>query len=86
MVASSSCSPGAFCQWGNGRTVRTPRWCLTERRDGTAELYDHSTDEAEYHNVIANPEHETLVKRLNGMLDVEFGPMVKAAAGKVKGI
>ena len=76
--------PGAFCQWGNGRTVRTPRWRLIERRDGTADLYDHSTDEAEYHNVIANPEHETLVKRLHGMLDVEFGPMVKASAGKVK--
>jgi len=67
--------PGAFCEWGNGRTVRTARWRLTERRDGTAELYDHSTDEAEYHNVIANPDHAALVKRLHGMLEVEFGPM-----------
>ena len=67
--------PGAICQWGNGRTVRTQRWRLTERRDGTTELYDHSTDEAEYHNVIANPDHAPLVKRLHGMLDKEFGPM-----------
>jgi arylsulfatase A-like enzyme len=76
--------PGAFCQWGNGRTVRTPRWRLTERRDGSTELYDHSTDEAEYHNVIANPEHETLVKRLHGLLDKEFGTMARAPAEKAK--
>jgi arylsulfatase A-like enzyme len=69
--------PGAFCQWGNGRTVRTPRWRLTERRDGTTELYDHNTDQAEYHNLIANPEHAPLVKRLKGMLETEFGSMVK---------
>jgi arylsulfatase A-like enzyme len=67
--------PGAFCEWGNGRTVRTARWRLTERRDGTAELHDHSTDEAEYHNLVANPEHAPLVKRLHGMLEAEFGPM-----------
>lgn len=65
--------PGAYCQWGNGRTVRTQRWRLTERRDGTVELYDHSTDEAEYYNLITNPEHAPLVKRLHGMLEVEFG-------------
>jgi hypothetical protein len=76
--------PGAFCQWGNGRTVHTPRWRLTERRDGFAELYDHSTDPDEYHNLIANPDHAPLVKRLHGMLDQEFGPMAKAPAGKAK--
>ena len=76
--------PGAFCQWGNGRTVRTQRWRLVERRDGSRELYDHSTDTAEYHNVIANPVHEALVERLHGMLETEFGPMTKAPAGKVK--
>jgi len=50
----------------------------------TAELYDHSTDEAEYHNVITNPEHETLVKRLHGLLDKEFGTMARAPAEKAK--
>ena len=76
--------PGAFCQWGNGRTVRTLRWRLTERRDGSSELYDHSTDDAEYFNVITQPEHAALVKRLHTMLDGEFGPRVMAPAGKTK--
>jgi iduronate 2-sulfatase len=74
MDPKTESKPRAFCQWGNGRTVRTQRWRLTERPDGTAELYDHSTDEAEYHNVIANPDHAKLVKRLHGMLEAEFGP------------
>jgi iduronate 2-sulfatase len=48
--------PGAFCQWGNGRTVRTQRWRLTERHDDSAELYDHSNDPAKYHNLIGCPD------------------------------
>jgi arylsulfatase A-like enzyme len=72
--------PGAFCQWGNGRTVRTLRWRLTERRDGSRELYDHSADPAEYDNLIAKPEHAPLVERLSGMLDAEFGKMGKSKA------
>jgi hypothetical protein len=42
--------------WGAGRTVRTKRWRLIERLDGSRELYDHSTDPAEYHNLIDDPE------------------------------
>ena len=72
--------PGAFCQWGNSRTVRTLRWRLTERRDGSRELYDHSADPAEYDNLIAKPEHAPLVERLSGMLDAEFGKMGKSKA------
>jgi hypothetical protein len=76
--------PGAFCSmprgWGAGRTVRTKRWRLVERLDGSRELYDHSTDPAEYVNVINNPEHEPLVKRLHAMLEQEFGPTGKPAA------
>ena len=73
--------PGAFCQWGNGRTVRTERWRLTERRDGSAELYDHSTDPAEYHNLIAKPGLAQLAKRLHGMLEAEFGPAQRLRNG-----
>jgi arylsulfatase A-like enzyme len=76
--------PGAFCQWGNGRTVRTQRWRLTERRDGTSELYDHNNDASEYHNVITQPEQAALVKRLHGMLETEFGTMAKAAPSTAK--
>lgn len=75
---TSEGKPGAFCQWGNGRTVRTPRWRLTERRDGSTELYDHSTDTPEYHNVAANPEHAPLVKRLHDMLEKELGTLMPA--------
>ena len=72
---------GAFCSmppgWGSGRTVRTKRWRLVERLDGSRELYDHSTDANEYFNVINNPEHEPLVKRLHALLEQECGPLPK---------
>jgi iduronate 2-sulfatase len=71
----------AFCQWGNGRTVCTQRWRLTERRDDSAELYDYSNAPAEYHNLIGCPDSVPLVKRLHSMLDKEFGPMGKSAKG-----
>jgi hypothetical protein len=56
------------------RLRSTPNWRLSERRNSTAELYDHSTDRAEYHNLITNPDHAALVKRLHGMVEVAFGP------------
>lgn len=65
----------AFCRWGNGRTVRIHGWRLTERTDGTSELYDHSKDNLEYYNVIASPEHALVVNRMRAMREGEFGPM-----------
>ncbi len=67
--------------WGNGRTVRTARWRLVERLDGSSELYDHDSDSAEYFNVIHDPVHEPLVRRLHAMLEKEFGPMKGVGRG-----
>jgi arylsulfatase A-like enzyme len=78
--------PGAFCSmppgWGSGRTVRTKRWRLVERLDGSSELYDHSTDTAEYVNVVNRPEHGALVRRLHAMLADAFGPLPSDVPGK----
>ena len=73
--------PAAFCRWGNGRTVRTHDWRLTERNDGSSELYDHSKDHLEYYNVIATPAHAPAVKQLHELLETEFGPMQLAGPG-----
>ena len=67
--------PAAFCRGGNGRTVRTLRYRLTERTDGTVELYDHASDPLEYHSLAALPEHAATVKRLSGLLLAELGPL-----------
>lgn len=67
--------PAAFCRGGNGRTVRTLRYRLTERTDGTVELYDHASDPLEYHSLAALPEHAATVKRLRGLLLAELGPL-----------
>ncbi|MCU0875056.1 MAG: sulfatase [Pirellulaceae bacterium] len=79
---------GAFCSmprgWGAGRTVRTQRWRLVERLDGSRELYDHSTDPAEYVNIVNHPEHEALIRRLHTMLEDEFGPLPSDVPGKTQ--
>jgi arylsulfatase A-like enzyme len=67
--------PAAFCRGGNGRTVRTLRYRLTERADGSIELYDHSSDPQEYHSVAGLPEQAVTVKRLRGLLLAELGPL-----------
>jgi iduronate 2-sulfatase len=75
--------PAAFCwmpaMWGNGRTVRTERWRLIERADGSRELYDLDRDPLEYHNVIGDRGHAAVVMDLHAMLEKEFGPLPKPA-------
>jgi uncharacterized sulfatase len=53
-----------------GRSVRTERWRYTEWDDGKqgAELYDHASDEAEDHNLAADPAHAETIRKLREML------------------
>ena len=80
--------PCAFCSmppgWGNGRTVRTLRWRLTERLDGSRELYDLHNDPLEYYNVVDRPDNEPLVRRLHAMLEKEFGSIAKDVPARMQ--
>ena len=71
--------PAAFVSmpkgWGNGRSVRTARWRYIERNDGSQELYDHTTDRDEYHNVAQRPEHAATVRDHAALLERTFGPL-----------
>jgi uncharacterized sulfatase len=67
--------PAAFCRGMNGRTVRTLRYRLTERTDGTVELYDYAKDPLEYHSIATLPENAATVQRLRGLLLAELGPL-----------
>lgn len=62
----------AFCRWGNGRTVRTPRYRYTERTDGSAELYDHDVDPGEYHDVADVPALAAVVREHAALLAAAF--------------
>lgn len=67
----------AFCSmpnsWGGGRTVRTKKWRLIERLDGSNELYDLENDPMEYKNVITNAAHSGVLAQLGALLEKEFG-------------
>ncbi len=59
-------------QRGNipGHSVRTERWRYTEWNRGAngAELYDHTSDPQELHNLAAVPEHSKAVAELKALL------------------
>jgi iduronate 2-sulfatase len=71
--------PAAYTQVNRGKTigrsVRTARWRYTEwGQDGKygIELYDHTTDDGEYHNLSEKPEHAALRKELSHLLKKGF--------------
>jgi uncharacterized sulfatase len=53
-----------------GRSVRTERWRYTEWDDGKrgAELYDHTRDPGEHHNLAADPKQAAVVQQMKGLL------------------
>jgi uncharacterized sulfatase len=55
---------------GSGRTVRTDRWRYTEWEAGKkgAELYDHTNDPQEYHNLAGRPELAAVERELRELL------------------
>ena len=66
--------PAAFTQVQRankmGRSIRTDRWRYTEWDEGRAgiELYDHTNDALEYHNLASEPEHAATLKKLAAQL------------------
>jgi len=56
--------------FGEGNsTLRTDRWRYIRYEDGSEELYDHSEDPNEWHNLAGLPKHATRV--------VDFRRMIK---------
>lgn len=63
-----------------GQTVRTDRWRYTRWSDGTAELYDETTDRDETRNLAADSGHAPAIGQLKKLLDA-IGPFRPAGAG-----
>ena len=66
--------PAAFTQVARGplmgRSVRTDRWRYTEWDEGRAgvELYDHTNDALEYHNLAADPQFRAVCDEMKPLL------------------
>jgi uncharacterized sulfatase len=59
-----------FAQPVMGRTVRTERWRYTEWNEGREgiEIYDHSSDPGEFHNLAKDGGHSNVVRELRARL------------------
>jgi len=62
--------------------VRTDRWRYIRYSDGSAELYDHDSDEYEYKNLAGNPEFAETKAELAKRLPEENAPMGRVSAKK----
>jgi uncharacterized sulfatase len=51
-----------------GRSLRTQRWRYTLWPDGSEELYDHESDDAEAHNLAGDPAHRAVKQDLRAQL------------------
>lgn len=64
-----------------GRSVRTDRWRYTEWDEGRKgiELYDHTTDHQEYHNLAHDPAHLDIIKELATVLRAGGNTAIKTS-------
>ena len=65
--------------WGRGNhAVRSSRWRYISYGDGTGELYDHSVDPSEWHNLAVAPgaEHERVMRDLRKWIPTREAPQV----------
>jgi arylsulfatase A-like enzyme len=77
-------TPALTTHGRNNHAVRTEHWRYIRYADGTDELYDHRTDEYEWTNLAAKPEHAELKKELAAFFPKKNVPALKGA-GDVEG-
>ncbi len=64
--------------------VTDARYHYIQYADGSTELYDHSIDPREYHNLAAQPELRPVVERLKTSIPKDWVPEAKKPARKAK--
>ncbi|HVZ97135.1 MAG TPA: sulfatase [Chitinophagaceae bacterium] len=78
--------PALMTYLKGNHAIRTERWRFIHYADGTEELYDHSTDENEWHNLAGNPRYQKIMDELRTYLpkqNAESVPDLKRPAGQV---
>ncbi|MEZ6123905.1 MAG: sulfatase [Planctomycetaceae bacterium] len=72
----------AITTFGPGNdTVRTSRWRYIRYADHSEELYDHSTDPDEWHNIAGNPTSAEVIAQLRSLLPQNPVPPASGSKG-----
>ncbi|WNC69165.1 sulfatase [Thalassotalea nanhaiensis] len=68
----------AISTWGRGNySVRTQDWRLIKYFDGEMELYHHTKDQHEWHNLANKTEYQNKLKELEALLPKEEAPTIE---------
>ncbi len=69
---------------GGHHAVRTERWRYIRYADGTDELYDHTTDPVEHHNLAQDPSKATVVQDLRAHIPKSSAAPVPEVTAKCR--
>ena len=73
----------SITSWGKGNySVRTEKWRYIRYFDGTEELYNHESDEHEWHNLANKPDYKTKKEELAISLPQNEAPTVEEYVAK----
>jgi arylsulfatase A-like enzyme len=76
--------PAITSAYFGNHSIRTRDWRLIAYEDGAQELYDHRTDQDEFHNLAGNPEHQEIIKELSQWVPQEGAPEFKKISERAK--
>ena len=64
----------------NNHAIRSERWRYISYADGSEELYDHSVDKNEWHNIAGDPRYAEVIRKHRRWLPQVNAPLVEGSA------
>ena len=76
--------PAITSAYFGNHSIRTRDWRLIAYEDGAKELYDHRTDQDEFHNLADDPAHQEIIEELAQWLPQDAEPEFKKISERAK--
>jgi|TARA_B110000495_G_C22903246_1_gene527160 arylsulfatase A-like enzyme len=76
--------PAITSSYFGNHSVRSRDWRLISCHDGAKELYDYRTDSDEFRNLVKDPNHQAVIKRLPKWLPKKAAPEFKLKSERLR--